>query len=118
MSSVFPGTLPGPRSAQGAALLAFMLALIAGSSWLLLSDLNGHTQVYNRRAGSGLALNQAKQALLSYAMNYPDLRANPEKGPGFLPCPDRNNDGRPETNCAEQHRDHPGPVTVRHPGTG
>ena len=94
------GTLPGPRSAQGAALLAFMLALIAGSSWLLLSDLNGHTQVYNRRAGSGLALNQAKQALLSYAMNYPDLRANPEKGPGFLPCPDRNNDGRPETNCA------------------
>lgn len=85
---------------QGAALLAFMLALIAGSSWLLLSDLNGHTQVYNRRAGSGLALNQAKQALLSYAMNYPDLRANPEKGPGFLPCPDRNNDGRPETNCA------------------
>lgn len=95
------GTLPGPRSAQGAALLAFMLALIAGSSWLLLSDLNGHTQVYNRRAGSGLALNQAKQALLSYAMNYPDLRANPEKGPGFLPCPDRNNDGRPETNCAE-----------------
>ena len=101
MSSVFPGTLPGPRSAQGAALLAFMLALIAGSSWLLLSDLNGHTQVYNRRAGSGLALNQAKQALLSYAMNYPDLRANPEKGPGFLPCPDRNNDGRPETNCAE-----------------
>ena len=91
---------PGPRAAQGATLLAFMLALIAGSSWLLLSDLNGHTQVYNRRAGSGLALNQAKQALLSYAMNYPDLRANPEKGPGFLPCPDRNNDGRPETNCA------------------
>ena len=100
MSLVFSGTLPGPRSTQGAALLAFMLALIAGSSWLLLSDLNRHTQVYNRRAGSGLALNQAKQALLSYAMNYPDLRANPEKGPGFLPCPDRNNDGRPESNCA------------------
>ena len=92
--------LPGLRSARGAALLAFMLALIAGSSWLLLSDLNGHTQFYHRRAGSGLALNQAKQALLSYAMNYPDLRANPEKGPGFLPCPDRNNDGRPESNCA------------------
>ena len=95
------GALPGPRLAQGVALLAFMLALLAGSSWLLLSDLNGHTQVYNRRAGSSLALNQAKQALLSYAMNYPDLRANLEKGPGFLPCPDRNNDGRPETNCAE-----------------
>ena len=91
---------PGGRSAQGAALLALMLALIAGSSWLLLSGLNGHAQLYNRRAGSALALNHAKQALLFYAMNYPDLRANPEKGPGFLPCPDRNNDGRPETNCA------------------
>ncbi len=100
MIPVSPRPLPGLRSAQGAALLAFMLALIAGSSWLLLSDLNGHAQVYNRRAGSGLALNQAKRALLSYAMNYPDLRDNPEKGPGFLPCPDRNNDGRPESNCA------------------
>ena len=81
-------------------MLAFLLVLIAGSSWLLVSDLDRHTQAYTRRVGSGLALNQAKQALLSYAMNYPDLRANPDKGPGFLPCPDRNNDGRPESNCA------------------
>ena len=100
MSSVFRCTGPGPHSTQGAALLALMLALIAGSSWLLLSELNGHTQHHERRANSGLALNRAQQALLSYAMNYPELRANPEKGPGFLPCPDRNNDGRPETNCA------------------
>ena len=90
----------GLRSATGAALLAFMLVLIAGSTWLFLSDLNQHSEVYVRRANSGIALNQAKQALLSYTMNYPDLRANPEKGPGFLPCPDRDNDGRPETNCA------------------
>ena len=90
----------GFRSSTGAALLAFMLVLILSSSWLLLSDLNGHTQDYVRRSDSQIALNRAKQALLQYAMNYPDLRANPEKGPGFLPCPDRNNDGRPETNCA------------------
>ena len=93
---------PGNRifSQKGAALLAFLLVLIAGSSWLLVSDLDRHTQGYARRVDSGLALNRAKQALLSYAMNYPDLRANPEKGPGFLPCPDRNNDGRPESNCS------------------
>ncbi len=95
-----PNTGPGFRSSTGAVLLAFMLALILSSSWLLLSDLNGHTQVYVRRSDSRLALNRAKQALLHYAMNYPDLRINPDKGPGFLPCPDRNNDGRPETNCA------------------
>ena len=85
---------------NGAALLAFMLALIVGSGWLLLSDLNRHAQAYARQVSSALTLNRARQALLSYAMNYPDLRANPEKGPGFLPCPDRNNDGRPESNCA------------------
>lgn len=77
-----------------------MLALIAGSGWLLLSDLNRHGQAYSRQVSSALTLNRARQALLSYAMNYPDLRANPEKGPGFLPCPDRNNDGRPASNCA------------------
>ncbi len=88
------------RYMQGAALLAFLLTLIVSSTWLLLSDLNAHTQVYTRRTNSELALNRAKRALLFYAMNYPDLRANPEKGPGFLPCPDRDNDGRPETNCA------------------
>ena len=88
------------RSSKGAALLAFMLVLISASTWIFLSDLNRHPEVYVRRVNSGLALNQAQQALLFYAMNYPELRANPEKGPGFLPCPDRNNDGRPETNCA------------------
>ncbi|MCY4339072.1 MAG: hypothetical protein OXD47_09780 [Gammaproteobacteria bacterium] len=89
-----------PQAAQGAALLAFLLALSVASGWLLLSDLNRQAQVYTRRVSSALTLHRAKQALLSYAMNYPDLRANPEKGPGFLPCPDRNNDGRPESNCA------------------
>ena len=92
--------MTGLQPCKGAALLAFMLALIAGSGWLLLSDLNRQAQATTRRVSSALVLNQAKQALLSYAMNYPDLRANPEKGPGFLPCPDRNNDGRPESNCA------------------
>ena len=74
----------GCRSSKGAALLAIMLVLITGSTWVLLSDLNRHAEVYVRRANSGFALNKAKQALLFYAMNYPELRANPEKGPGFF----------------------------------
>ena len=100
MKYTYPNKGSQFRSSTGAALLAFMLALILSSTWLLLSDLNEHTQVYIRRTDSELALNQAKRALLHYAMNYPDLRDNPEKGLGFLPCPDRDNDGRPETNCA------------------
>lgn len=89
-----------PAHQTGAAFLALLLALLTGSSWLLLSDLNAQTQARQRDARNRLALNQAKQALLFYAMNYPDLRGNPEKGPGFLPCPDRDNDGRPESNCS------------------
>ena len=89
-----------PDAARGAALLAFMLTLIAGAAWFLLSDLNRHRAAQARQIDSRLALHQAKQALLDYAMNYPELRANPDKGPGFLPCPDQNNDGRPESNCA------------------
>ena len=100
MKYAYPNRGPGVRSSSGAALLAFILVLVLSSTWLLLSDLNGHTGVYIRRADTGIALSRAKKALLHYAMNYPDLRVNPEKGPGFLPCPDRNNDGRPETNCA------------------
>ncbi len=88
------------RAAQGAALLALLLALSVASGWLLLSDLSRQAQAYTRRLSSALTLQRAKQALLSYAMNYPELRANPDKGPGFLPCPDRNNDGRPQSNCA------------------
>ena len=78
---------PGVRSSTGAALLAFILVLILSSTWLLLSDLNGHTQVYVRRADTELALSRAKRALLHYAMNYPDLRDNPDKGPDFYPVP-------------------------------
>ncbi len=88
------------RRARGAALLTLMLALVVGAGWTLLSGLNEHARSYARRAVSKEALNQARRALLHYAMNYADLRDNQEKGPGFLPCPDRNNDGRPETNCS------------------
>ncbi|MGH9962404.1 MAG: hypothetical protein ACREBC_35695, partial [Pyrinomonadaceae bacterium] len=40
-------------------------------------------------------LAQAKAALLGYAAAYPEFASSPPptKGPGYLPCPDRNNDG-------------------------
>ena len=107
-----------PRSAQGAALLAFMLALIAGSSWLLLSDLNGHTQFYHRRAGSGLALNQAKQALLSYAMNYPDLRDNPGERSGVFALSGPEQRWPAGIELRGDYRNDPGPFAVRHTGAG
>jgi len=87
-----------PSAQSGAALLALMLVIIVGASYMLVSKFNSNSTIYARNAKTEQALTDAKKALLAYAMNYPELRNNPEKGPGFLPCPDQNNDGNP-TNC-------------------
>lgn len=86
-------------------LLAFMLVLITGAAYLLVAGLNEHAESYFRDTQTQVVLGAAKRALLSYAMNYPELRAPTVKGPGFLPCPDRHavTDplfGNPSSNCA------------------
>ncbi len=78
----------------GVALLAMLLLVLTAASYLLLNKLNGHTNRFVRAADSQRALKQAKQALLAYAMNYPELHNKQLKGPGFLPCPDQDNDGQ------------------------
>jgi hypothetical protein len=85
------------KQQSGAAVLAFMLVLITGTSYILLNRLNNYSN-YARDTQSHIALLEAKRALLSYAMNYPELRSPTVKGPGYLPCPDQNNNGNP-TNC-------------------
>lgn len=54
-----------------------------------------HRYLHNQRV-----LKEAKQALLMYAYNYPNIVA--DRGPGRLPCPDADNDGVPEVlaNCS------------------
>ena len=93
-----------PRNQSGAVLLAFILVLITGTSYLLVNRLNNYSS-NTRDTETQVALLEAKEALLSYAMNYPELRATTEKGPGFLPCPDNHilTDplfGNPSSNCA------------------
>jgi hypothetical protein len=100
-------SVPGAfRNGQrGAALLAFMLVVIVAAAAMLVGRLNEHAQAYTRNTETQLALNEAKQALLQYAMNYPELRSDSEKGPGLLPCPFVDDDGagdvgNPESNCS------------------
>lgn len=69
-----------------------MLVLISASSYALVSKLNSASKLYTRQQQSSDALAEAKQALISYAATYPD-RVNSNFGPGYLPCPDRDNDG-------------------------
>ena len=84
-----------PQKQVGAALLLFVLLLVAGASTLLVSKLNKAAAQYYRDDVTMKALIKAKEALIGYAVSYPDipLIPNPKIGPGALPCPDRNNDG-------------------------
>lgn len=90
----------GPAKQSGAVLLVFILVMMAGASYMLVSRLNEYSHEYKRKSTTEIALNQAKQALLSYAMNYPELRSSAAKGPGFLPCPAQNETGDPTSGCA------------------
>jgi len=87
------------KQQSGAVVLAFMLILVTGTSYLLLNRLNNYSS-NARDTETQIALLEAKKALLSYAMNYPELRNNAEKGPGFLPCPAQNETGDPASGCA------------------
>jgi len=79
------------RKQSGAVLLAFMLILVTGTSYLLLSKFNANIIRVGAEERTRQALNQAKQALIGYSVTYPDH--HPGDGPGYLLCPDRNNDG-------------------------
>src|SRR3989337_2707877 len=82
------------RKQSGAVLLAFMLILVTGTSYLLLSKFNANIIRVGAEERTRQALNQAKQALIGYSVTYPDH--HPGDGPGYLLCPDRNNDGATE----------------------
>ena len=85
---------------SGAVLIILMLiATLAGSS-LLLAHL--HRVLPGRQydgARTARSLAAAKQALIGYAITYPDHFSG--QGPGFLPCPDSNNNGSPNPPCGQ-----------------
>ena len=95
----------GKRKQRGAALVLFVLMAMAFGAVALtgllksnLSEIESSRFKHNKRV-----LEEAKQALLMYAYNYPNLiipnyeNLTPSMGPGRLPCPDNNNDGLVET---------------------
>jgi len=82
--------------ASGAVLLALMLIIITASSFVLITRLNANIQIAQGEQGTRSALKIAKQALIGYAVTYPD-KVNPQEGPGYLPCPDTNKDGISES---------------------
>lgn len=81
-----------PRRQTGAVLLVILLLMAGAAACLLVRKLSAHLILAGREYRTAAALNQAREALTGYAVSYPD-KINPDFGPGYLPCPDRNNDG-------------------------
>ena len=82
------------QSQTGAALLAFVLVMIVGSSFLLVSKLNAKARDRENIENTYLALQKAKEAVIAFALNIPERsNAIPRPGPGYLPCPDTTNNG-------------------------
>jgi hypothetical protein len=82
------------KKQTGAALLALMLIIIISSSFYLLTKLNTNLAKTQRDEETGIALRSAKDALIGYAVSYPDRdTAGVIDGPGYLPCPDIDNNG-------------------------
>jgi len=88
----------------GAALLALMLVLIIGSSYFLVTKLNTNLALTRQSEETGRALSAAKNALIGYAITFPETDnktpGDAIDGPGYLPCPDITNDGIAVGNCS------------------
>ncbi len=92
------------KQQSGAVVLAFMLVLIVGTSYLLVNKLNANLIRVGGEERTRMALNQAKQALIGYAVMFPEIDAksgtDPIDGPGYLPCADINNNGSAGGSCS------------------
>lgn len=100
------------RSRQhGFAIVLMLLVLISAGAYFLLRSLNQATRTNTAEVTTQRALQVAREALIGYAVRYPD---NPEirdadAGPGHLPCPDTRLDvgdeaGQADPPCATSSR--------------
>ncbi|MCG8324162.1 MAG: hypothetical protein MI673_01490 [Thiotrichales bacterium] len=77
------------KKQTGATLLVLMLIVVTGASFMLVTQLNANINQNKRAKDTNMNLVLAKQALMAYAVTYPDNPDHSIDGPGFLPCPDR-----------------------------
>ena len=79
----------GPLGSQrGAALLALVLALALGSGLVTIEWLEAAARASHAARRTEAALAAARDALIGYAVSYPDQHSG-RHGPGYLPCPTR-----------------------------
>ena len=90
-----PSSTTRPTTRQTGYALILMVIALMGIGGVVIGgftqDVKRQTE-HERYLHNQCILNDAKQALLQYAYNYPVI--NPERGPGRLPCP---------KSCKERH---------------
>lgn len=75
------------KNQQGLVLLVLVIAIVLAFASYSLSGLSLNQVEAEQVIQTRMALKEAKQALLAYAMNYTETGGSPSQGPGNLPCP-------------------------------
>ncbi len=87
---------------RGMALVIATLMLLACIGVVFAMGLAGTAGGAERERASLAALAEAREALIAYAADHP---INAVVGPGYLPCPDLDDDGWAEPTCGSQSGD-------------
>ena len=93
-----PRPLRSPGSQSGAALISLVLALALGSGLVSIGWLEATARSAHHALRTEAALAAARDALIGYAVSYPDQHSGRD-GPGYLPCPDTSGNGSPNSPC-------------------
>ena len=78
--------------------MLFVLVLAVGAAAVLTMALSNRSAQIERERLTQLRLGEAKEALIAYATTGTLNRATTD-GPGYLPCPDLDDDGLAEASC-------------------
>jgi hypothetical protein len=89
--------LSNNKNQGGIALLIFIILVALAAITYYFSTISPTELKIDRQQQTRVILKQAKQALIAYAVNYPEI--SPGRGPGFLPCPDTDDDGNANPPC-------------------
>jgi len=85
---------------KGFILLAFFAVLFIAGAGALISVLDSNVVAQRRSNNTQLAMREAKEALIAYAALYAEYYTAGNPGPGYLPCPDSDDDGVENSPCA------------------
>lgn len=87
-----------PKNQKGLVLLVLAIIIVLAFASYSLSGLSINQIKADQAKRTRQALKDAKEALIAYAVNFPEITAA-NRGPGYLLCPDTDNDGVGQTGC-------------------